>query len=224
MAASHSKDPENMKARLKDAYDAIAPVYDKWAIARPATRLKYLHSLLNILPTPTEARLLSVLELGCGGGVPVAEVLLKVPHLAYAGNDMSGEQIALAKANVPGAERGTWLEGDMTQLRFGAGSLDGVLAMFSLIHLPRAEQTQMLGQIHGWLRPGAYMLANFSEEEAETIVMEGWLHEKGWMYWSGWGADKTLAQVKEAGFEVVESKVEQDDTDAKFLWIIAKKV
>ena len=227
--------PDDLKSRLKASYDAIAPKYNEWTIPHSEQRLKYLGKLLEMLPLGESHPLgaLHVLELGCGCGLPVTQKLLSYPSISVTANDISSTQIELAKGNllkgnseqVAAAEARLALkEGDMNSLSFPDASLDAVLGFYSIIHLPRGEQTELLRKIAGWLKPGGYLLANFAEQELEGLVMGQWLGEKnGWMFWSGWGEKGTLKAVKEVGLETVVAEVEHDAVDASFLWVIARK-
>jgi hypothetical protein len=49
-------------------------------------------------------------------------------------------------------------------------------------------------------------------------------HEKGWVYWSGWGEEASLKMIEAARFEVLSKDLHQDVGDAKFLWVLARKV
>ena len=219
MASSAQQAPEDVKARLKESYDGIASTYNSWTSHNSQFRVEYVDKLLDLLPKDG----LSVLELGCGAGVPVVEKLLARPGVAsITANDMSSTMIALAKEKF-GTDRVNWIEGDMMKLDFPAGSLDAVLGFYSLIHLPREEQEVIVTRVFGWLKPGGHMLVNFSAEALDVAIMEKWLHEKGWMFWSGWGAETSLQKVKSAGFEIVVGDVTKDAVDASFLWVIAKK-
>ncbi|KAI1776536.1 S-adenosyl-L-methionine-dependent methyltransferase [Hypoxylon cercidicola] len=107
---------------------------------------------------------LRVLELGCGPGLPVTGKLLSHPTLHVTANDISTAQISLARANLLGAAGNTdaekrlaLVEGDMAELAFPGRSFDAVVALYSLIHLPRAEQADMIGKIARWLKPGGYL-------------------------------------------------------------------
>ncbi|KAI4870392.1 S-adenosyl-L-methionine-dependent methyltransferase [Hypoxylon rubiginosum] len=237
-ASNPSPVPSDVKERLKASYDIIAPKYSAWTLQHPAQRLEYLDKILALLPlSDPPSRPLRILELGCGPGLPVTRKLLSYPTVRVTANDISTVQIELARANLLGAategnsgdaereeeERLTLVEGDMAKLAFPDGSFDAVVAFYSLIHLPRAEQTEMIGKIARWLKPGGYLLANFAEGEAEAVVMEKWLDEKGWAFWSGWGKEETLRIIGEAGLQVVVGEVTGDVVDASFLWVIAKQ-
>ena len=220
--------PADLKARLKASYDAIADTYNAWTTDHHAVRLRYLEKFTAQLPQhPAPTRLL---ELGCGAGVPATQLLASIPGAEVIGNDLSGRQVSLARANaetwtLPADSSVRFVEGDMADesvLSFGAGELDGVVALYSLIHLPRAEQAAMLGRIGRWLRPGGLLLANFSAGEMEGVVMEKWLAEEGWMFWSGWG-EGTVGRVEEGGLEVLVQAVEKEEVDVGFLWVLARK-
>ena len=213
------KIPENLKARLKDSYDAIAPKYNEWTIPRSANRIVYLDKLMEIMSGTPNA---SILELGAGAGVPVLKKLLTYPNLSLTANDLSDTQIELGKKDF-GEERIKWVQGDMLSLSFPDAKFDAVLGFYSLIHLPREEQVEMLNTIWKWLKPGGYFLANFGDSAMEGLEFDGWLDEKGWVFSSGWGVEGTLEKVKEAGFEILVEDVKEDDVRASFLWVIAKK-
>ncbi|KAI0426788.1 S-adenosyl-L-methionine-dependent methyltransferase [Xylaria sp. FL1042] len=222
----------DIKERLKASYDAIAPAYNEWTIPHSKVRMKYLDAALDHLNLQASAPNPTFLELGCGCGLPVTKKLLAVhPAAKVIANDLSDKQISLARDNLlTGPEDATahrleLIPGDMNALSFPAASLDLVAGFYSIIHLPRAEQTALLSRIAHWLKPGGCFVANFSAEESESAVAETWLDEsKGWMFWSGWGKEKTLESMKEAGFEVLVADVETDEVDAtSFLWVIAKR-
>ncbi|KAI1860623.1 uncharacterized protein JN550_011471 [Neoarthrinium moseri] len=220
-----NKVPENLKQRLKESYDAIAPKYNEWTILHSQYRLYYLDKLLNLL-NATEKSQVSTLELGCGCGIPVTQKLLSHETYHVTANDLSSTQLEAARENLHSDAAGDRLRlvpGDMTELSFAAGSLDAVIGMYSLIHLPSSEQVLMIEKIVGWLKPGGYMLANFTEETIGGVVNEKWLDDKGWVYWSGLGAENTVQVIKDTSLNVVVSKVTKDIVDASFLWVLAKK-
>lgn len=215
--------PENLKQRLKDSYDAIATEYNAWAVPHSGLRLQYLDKLLAMIDSDSTSPK-SVLELGCGCGIPVTRNLLSRGDFQVTANDLSSAQIKVTRENlVEYKDNLNLIEGDMTLLKFDEESFDMVVGMYSLIHLPRAEQEETIQKIARWLKPGGYLLANFSKEAMEGAVQERWLADKGWMYWSGFGTEKTKAKISEAGLEVVMAEVSKDVVDSSFLWVIARK-
>lgn len=215
--------PEDLKARLKESYDAMATEYNEWTTGHFSIRLEYLNKLIPKLLEKEGSK--AVLELGCGCGLPVSEKLLSYPDLSVTANDLSSTQIALAKQNLKDAgERVSFLEGDMTKLDLTPGSFDAVVAFYSIIHLPKDEQVTLLVNIAKWLKPGGYLLANFSAQGSQGAEFQNWLAEKGWMFWAGWGRVGTVEKIKEAGLEIVIDEVAEDVIDStNFVWVIAKK-
>jgi SAM-dependent methyltransferase len=173
---------------------------------------------------------MKALEVGCGDGIPVAEILL-AEELHVVGVDISGTQIALCQAHFPDQttkRQASWMRKDMMALQFPREEFDAIVALYSLFHLPREEQTVFLARARQWLKPGGLILFNFPQEENEGEVEERWLGlEKGWVYWSSWGEEKTIRLIEGlGGMEVVMKEVtvaEARNPDPKFVWVIAKK-
>lgn len=219
--------PADLKDRMKNSYDAIANTYNAQFVREDDTiRLGYLDRLFQLLRSGGKEEA-SVLELGCGAGIPGTKILLEneQPNIRVTGNDLSSTQIELAGKNLSAFSHKLELkQGDMTQLSFPDGSFDAVVGFYSIIHLPRLEQVELVKKIAGWLKPDGFLLANFGKEEFETAVNQTWMgEEKGWVFWSSWGEKKSVQIVEEAGFEVLLKEVKQDIGDAEFVWIIGKK-
>ena len=216
-----------MKVRLKDAYDAIADKYNA-VFTKPddPVRINYLDILLSHLKPDAEGPV-KVLELGCGAGVPATKHLLDVkePAIRVTGNDLSTSQLELARRNLAGYEnRLTLVEGDMLALSFPDRSFDAVTGFYSIIHLPREEQTQLVQNIAGWLKPGGLLLANFAVQDSKAVIMEKWLdEEKGWMYWSSWGEAGSVRMLEGAGLEIIFRETKQITGDANFVWLLAQQ-
>jgi SAM-dependent methyltransferase len=181
------KIPTGLKSRLGTAYNAIAPKYNQtFTTPDDPIRLGYLTRLLTLLQASSQPQA-KVLELGCGAGIPVTATLLSTtsPEFHVTANDLSSAQIALAREHLSGYEEEGRLvlkEGDMMDLKFVEGTLDAVVGFYSIIHLPRGEQTEIVGRCAKWLRKGGLLLVNFSKEEVESRVEPGWLGEEdGWM-------------------------------------------
>ncbi len=164
-----TKDPKRL---VEKGYDQIAPRYLEWGLPSPA-RVGYLQKVLELLPEEGQ-----VLELGCGAGVPCTQLLAERAHVT--GVDISAAQIALARRHVPTA---TLVQADMMSLTFAAHSFDAVVAFYSVIHLPRAEQPVLLERVAEWLRPGGYLLLNLGTHDNPGSIEPDWLGVE--MYWSG---------------------------------------
>ena len=233
--------PDNLKARIKASYDAIAPVYNAWTVDHSPVRVAYLDQVTAKLRpdgnTATNHTPLRVLELGCGAGRPVTEKLLvDLDPVHVTANDISTGQLDMAKAalgehgekvSTSGTSKVDWVEGDMMALDFEEGSLDAVVGFYSVIHLPGPEQATLLGRIGRWLKPGTGLfLANFADRVMPGMVYEKWLkQDEGWMFWSGLGVPQTeAAVVGEGGLTLEVSKLETDDVDdVNFHWVIARR-
>ncbi|TLD31482.1 hypothetical protein PspLS_01764 [Pyricularia sp. CBS 133598] len=220
--------PQDLKARIKQSYDVISKTYTDWTKDYAEVKLEFVNKLLDLIPGGHDAKL-SVLELGAGAATPVTEHVLATLRSSHVtANDMSSSQVAAGKANLQkrgfGPDRVEWHEGDMMALQFPDGTFDAALAFYSIIHLPSDEQRVIMARIFDWLKPGSYFLANFSEKALGDVVTEKWLdHEKGWMYWSGLGAEETLRALKGVGFEIVVEDFRREDEHVVFLWVIARK-
>ena len=217
--------PEDLKSRLAASYDIIAPEYNSWTVKHSSgPRLTWLNKLLSQLPSSL-AKKIEILELGAGAGLPTTKAILDhSPDIHVLANDLSSHQLSLLKSNLSDyADRITTLESDMLSLSPTPDTLAAVVGMYSIIHLPRAEQSLLISRIHSWLRPGGVLLANFAETASEEHVHENWMGKGGWMYWSGWGVDKTKEVIEENGFEILESEVVSDVVDANFWWVLARK-
>lgn len=217
--------PPDVKDRLKATYDNIAPEYNEWTTRHHPIRLAYIDKLCSALPKLVDPNSTPVvLELGCGSGDPVLSTLLsRNPQLKVIANDLSDAQLDLARKNLASdVDRIDFRPGDMTKITSEDGSLTAVIALYSIIHLEREEQVEMLHRIHRWLEPGGCLLANFSGEDSEGQVADGWLHEKGWIFFSGYSVADTVQNLQTAGFEVETRDVENVSSDLHF-WVIARK-
>src|SRR5262245_33660127 len=112
MARRLRMDPKQIVA---DGYDQIAETYAAW-VARGDAELRRRYLSILTADLAAGAR---VLDLGCGGGVPVARELAQ--RFAVSGVDISQRQIELARQNVPNA---TFIQADVGTLSFPSASFD----------------------------------------------------------------------------------------------------
>ncbi|XXX79003.1 class I SAM-dependent methyltransferase [Sorangium sp. So ce134] len=207
-----SDDPKRIVA---DGYDAIAPRYLDWSGSHPSPeRMRYLDRLLDLVPPGA-----SVLELGCGAGVPVSRALAARCRLT--GVDISAAQIALARQHVPEA---TFLQADMTALELAPATFDAVTAFYAITHVPRDQHEGLLARIAAWLRPGGLLLATMGASDSPDTVEADWLGAP--MFFSHFDAETNRALVRQAGFDLLDAEVVHEDEDGisvPFLWVVARK-
>ncbi|HET8630014.1 MAG TPA: class I SAM-dependent methyltransferase [Thermomicrobiales bacterium] len=201
---------EERKRLVEAGYDRIAERYLASRDALTPETVALLERLLR--GTPVEA---PVLDLGCGAGVPVARRLAQ--RRPVIGVDRSARQLALARRLVPGA---TLLRADMAAVAFRPATFGGVVALSSIIHVPRPEQPPLLARIHRWLRPGGGFLATWA-----VAAWEG--EDRDWLGWgtpmwrSHFDGATNLALLREAGFSIEAAELRSDSE--RWLWVLARK-
>lgn len=180
------------KDAVRRAYDDIAAVYaDERANAGRSVEI--LETFLDSLSEPRR-----VLDAGCGHGRPVLERVTDSTDAV--GLDFSRGQLELARNAAPAA---ALLQGDMTALPLGDGSVDAVVAFWSLIHVPMADHGRVIEEFARVLRPGGRVLLCEGEDEWDGSNPD-WLDTGVGMEWSLAGEEATREQLHDAGFRVVD--------------------
>lgn len=161
-----------------------------------------------------------VLELGCGVGVPDALALAK--RFRVTGVDISEEQIARARKNVPTA---TFVRADFTSLEFETDAFDAAAAFYSFNHVPRDLLAPLFGRIHSWLVPGGLFLASFGTSDTDSWVGE-WLGTT--MFFSSFPPETTSGLLAEAGFELLLDELgamrePEPEGEVAFHWVLARR-
>jgi SAM-dependent methyltransferase len=104
-----------------------------------------------------------VADVGCGPGHTTA--LLRELGADAFGIDLSPAMIEIARREHPQAR---FEVGSMTNLDLEDNSLAGVLAWWSLIHIPDEAVPGVLGQFHRVLRPGGVLAVGFHVGEKSS--------------------------------------------------------
>ncbi len=143
-------DPKvDYKAFVRQAYDACAAAYDESRRAEPGSEIQGLSDRLNDGD--------SVLDIGCGAGVPIAKSL--AARYRVTGVDVSPEMIQRAQQHVPA---GNLKCADIMSIQMPPASFDAVIAFYAVFHIPREEHPDLFRRIHRWLKPGGYLLCTLS--------------------------------------------------------------
>ncbi|UNO43174.1 class I SAM-dependent methyltransferase [Streptomyces sp. MST-110588] len=198
-------DPKDLVRR---GYDAVSLRYDEAYGAETKYR-SLLGDLCQRIPAGG-----TVLDLGCGSGVPVARALAAAGY-RVTGIDISEVQIRRARERVPQAE---FIHADATAVSFGAASFDAIVSFFALIHIPLAEQPPLLRKIAGWLRPGGCFVATTGHGEW-TGTEENWLGGGAPMWWSHADAATNREWIEQTGMTVErEDFVPEGDSGHALFW------
>jgi SAM-dependent methyltransferase len=205
------RNPKEIVAR---GYDAIALRYAEWAGSVVSPALGWLRELDARLPDGA-----SVLELGCGRGVPGTRELARRHRVT--GVDISAVQIELARHHVPEA---SFVHTDAIELEIAPASLDAVVALYFFGHVPVEEQRDLVGRIALWLSDGGLLLATFGAGDAGEEVDEDWLGAP--MFFASLGGDSYLPLLRDCGLAPLREEVivqhEPGHGDVAFHWVLAQ--
>jgi SAM-dependent methyltransferase len=153
-----------------------------------------------------------VLDVGCGDG---ARTLANLPADSL-GLDVSRRGLELAAGTVPGARL---LQADMTALPVAASSVDAVTAYHAVFHVPRARHPTVYGEFARVLRSGGQLLVTLPGGRFET-VRRGWMG--GSMLFSAPGRERTLDQLRDAGFGAIEVETVTDPLGSTSEFVFAR--
>lgn len=205
----------NSKDIVRQGYDKVSYAYRN--SEGNAAYLSDYDEWLSEL-TPHLASESKILELGCGCGLPVAQILSE--NFAVTGVDISPVQIERAKNYVPRAE---FICADATELDFPAESFAAIVSLYAVIHIPLDEQPTLFAKLFEWLKPEGYLLVSVGSR-AWTGMEENWLNVSGaTMFWSHADAETYHSWLKEVGFYLRWSRFITEADNAGHQLILAQK-
>jgi len=143
--------------RLPSSYDAVASEYEATFLDELDGKPQDRAMLRDFIDATTDP----IADLGCGPGQ--VGRFVRSRGRTVVGVDVSAEMARLASRHLDGA-----LVSDLRHLPFAGASLGGVVAFYSLIHLPREELRVALAEIYRVLRPGGRLL--LSAHEGEGLI------------------------------------------------------
>jgi len=203
---THGKSPEEHSRIVRNGYDKIAHQYMQ---ERTEPIEKEIQEFIDILPEKAK-----VLDIGCGGGIPVLKAMLENGFIAT-GIDFSKSMLKIAKKNVPKAEL---IYGDVTKTDFEPNQFDGIISTYAIIHIHKSLHPIVYARIYNWLKPGGLMLMGASWSESEDIAEFFGVD----MAWSHPAPPASLQMVKNTGFEVIFDRL-VPVSDGTVYWILARK-
>lgn len=193
---------------VKNGYNKIARQY---LINREGLKsAKYIHLLLKYLPKRS-----MILDLGCGAGVPVDDLLLKSGHEVI-GIDISNEQIKLARQYCKGGE---YLEGDISNLKMNEYKVDAIVSFYTIFHIERSKHSGIFKTLGSYLHKDGLLLVTMGDREFEgRHLLYG---EEMWS--SQYGTLRNHQIVCEAGFEVLLDEIDTSGGERHQI-ILARKI
>ncbi len=159
-----------------------------------------------------------VADVGCGPGRITAH--LHGIGLDAFGVDLSPAMIGVARRDHPGLR---FEVGSMTALDLPGGSLTGLLAWFSLIHVPDEEVPGVLAGFHRALRPGAPLLLGFHTGDGSRLKTEGYGGHPMNVYVHHRPPGRVTAWLDAAGFTVEAELLHRPDPSTEGAFIFAHR-
>jgi len=139
-----------------------------------------------------------VCDMGCGPG-HVARYLHE-HGVQVCGVDLSPAMVERARRLVPGVE---FRQGDMMALDAPDAAWAGIVAFYSIIHIPRDDMAQALGELRRVLQPGGMLLLAFHIGD-DTIHLDEWWGQKVCVDFFFFGSDEVADYLHATGFEIEE--------------------
>ncbi|MFH8838356.1 class I SAM-dependent methyltransferase [Streptomyces sp. NPDC017868] len=197
-------DHEGTKGRTVSAaelFDGLGIAYERAFVRLPA-QLEAVEWLTARLGAGAR-----VLDVGSGTGRPVADLLVRA-GCEVTGIDVSGEMVALASAQVPGAR---FERCDVRAFDAPEGSFDAVCAFFPLMMMSRAEAAAALKRMAGWLAPGGFLVTATVPADVEDVEIV-WMERT--VRVSSFSAEEYLRlQREDCGLDVLHHALSVFDPD-----------
>jgi SAM-dependent methyltransferase len=149
-----------------------------------------------------------LLEIGSGPG-NVAAYLHRL-GMSVRGIDLSPAMVELARREHPGI---SFDVGEMGALDAVGASLAGVVAWYSVIHVPASRRPEVIGEFHRVLRPGGYALLAFQVGEDTLHLGEAFGHEVS-LDFHRLQPDAVVALLDDAGFDLTARLVRAPDSSS----------
>jgi SAM-dependent methyltransferase len=186
----------------RESYNAIASEWDAARASFHGDERRYLEAVLDGLPVPSR-----ILDLGCGTGRPMAELVLTRGH-RVTGVDQSEELLTIARGRFP---KGEWVHSRIEDFAFDS-RYDGAICWDSLFHIERLYHERILSRIHGCLAPGDRLMltAGGSANPAFTDTMFG--RE---FFYDSHPPDRVRSILREIGFELLINEFMNEPTSGR---------
>lgn len=196
----------------EDAAAKIVQHYERHALAWDADRRAghwndrpYIEKFLSLLPEGA-----NVLDLGCGGGSPVALHMVE-GRFRVTGVDSSPKLISLCRSRMPSQE---WRVADMRSLDLHR-RYAGVLAWDSFFHLNHEDQRAMFQVFARHAATNAILMFNAGFSHGEAIGS----YRGDPLYHASLDASEYEALLAAFGFALIEHAINDPATGGRIFWL-----
>ena len=198
---------------LKEQYDHMAESYMESRSLFDNT--DQLEELTTLIPPKS-----TVLDLGCGTGLPVAKFFMERGHFVT-GIDLSDKMIRLAKENVPNA---VFYTENIINAGLSGDSFDLIVSFYCLFHLRKEQQREIFNKIMHWLKSGGYAYFTLATKEyTGQEDFEGTIHfENNILPYSHYSSAEYPKIFQDIGATLVSMK-KQTIGGETMLWVLLKK-
>ncbi|MET8122326.1 class I SAM-dependent methyltransferase [Micromonospora sp. NPDC005189] len=159
-----------------------------------------------------------VADIGCGPGRITA--YLQGLGVDVIGVDLSPAMIDIARRDHPGLR---FEVGSMTDLDLADSSVAGILAWFSLIHIPDDEVPTVLAHFHRVLRPHGIVLLAFHVGDEHRLKTQGYGGHPMNVYVHRRPPDRVAAWLNDAGFTVEAQMLHRPDESRHGAFLFARR-
>lgn len=196
--------------RTRTSYDTLADAYDVWIQGELEAKPLERALLGGFAELVLAAGGGPVADIGCGQGRVTAH--LRTLGLSAFGIDLSPKMLANARRTHPDLR---FDEGSMTAVDAKDGALGGIVAWYSIIHVPREQLPAVFAEFHRVLAPGGYLQLGFQagDDIAHRTEFQG--HQID-LAFQRLQPDQVADLLSEAGFVVRSRTLREPDDDGAF--------
>ncbi len=149
-----------------------------------------------------------LIDIGCGTGVLLEQVLARWPSVRAAGTDLSGQMLAIAQRRL--GDRIPLVRSDVDYLPFATHSFDVAVSSSSLHYWP--DPRRALAEIARVLRPGGRLvLTDWCGDYLTCRLLHLGLRLTGRAHEQTYRSDELALLLRETGYQ--EASVERYKTD-----------
>ena len=208
---------DNWLSDTRTSYDTDAPGYAA-KVTGLLDQSPYLRASLALFAELVrDAGGGPVADVGCGPGY-VTRHLHDLGVDAF-GIDLSPEMVAIARRDHPGLR---FEVGTMTDLSLADASVAGVLAFWSVIHVPDPAVPGVFAQFRRVLRPGGPLLVGFHVGDGTSHTSEGYTGRSISVDSHRRTPDQVARWLREAGFTIEAELVMRPDDEVPGAIVFAR--